>query len=233
MTTRDVWFGHSLHLHRKTLSAVQLSAMGNIFKHAQRVYVNMEQLGGLSHIPCAWSVYWHKNALWDQVGGGEYYLHSAYSLPVVASLMVQYPAGCEVMLEWGLTTAQNVASMRTALDGVPNAGSFFVGQIACVSEASSGAAYPLWFANDQPIPMPPLPRPTAYMRHGGTGRFTHLTLNRRRGVTEFHVNGVFSGSLPIDQRGAEAIRLGLVVSICPASAGPVCYTTFPTPVELF
>ena len=231
--TRDVWFGHSLHLHRQTLSAVQLSAMGDIFKYAERVYVNMEQLGCFSHIPCTMSVYWHKNALWDQVVGGEYYLHSAYRLPVVASLTVQYPAGCDVILEWGMTSAQDAASMRNALDGVAHAGALFLGQIACVSEASRGAAYPLWFLNDRPISKSPLPHPIAYTRQYGLGCSTDLTLKRWRGLMEFHVNGVFSGSLPYNQQAPEAIRFGLVVSVCPASAGPVCFTTFPTPVELF
>jgi len=208
--------------------------MAHIFRAAERVYVNMDQLDDLSHVPCPLSVYWHKNSSWDHLGGGEYYFHSAYSLPVVASLMVQYPAGCDVTFEWGVTSASDVFTMRAALAGVPDVGAIFVGQIANVGQVCQGAAYPLWFQNDLPIAMPPLPRPVVYMRSGGSGcRMTHLSLKRRAGVFDFYVNGVFSGSLPLSQDMPERIRFGLVVSIWPGEVGPVCYATFPMPVEGF
>jgi len=205
--------------------------MGHIFRLAERVYVNMDQMDDIPLVPCALSVYWHKNSLWDQKGGGEYYLHSAYSLPVVASLMVQYPVGCDVTFEWGVTSASDVATMRAALAGVQDVVASFVGQFAGVTEASQGITNPLWFYNDQTIARPPLPRPVAYMRPGGSGRFTHFTLKCRSGVIDFYVNGVFSGSIPSDMPGRS--RFGLVVTVWPASAAPVCYTTFPTPVEGF
>ena len=249
LTDSAAWSGHVVHLHRESLSVAQLHALGRILRHAQRVYTNMGQVGSIPYLRygMSMSVYWHQNALWNGTScSGQYLFLSSFSLPAIASMMVHYPAGCEIMIHWGLTSARDVVTMRNALGGVWNAGAHFLGQSVCISEYSR-KAYPTWFQDGLPFRMPQPARAVAYVRSGGQGRYTDLTLKRRRRAMEFHVNGVLSGSLSYDLEilnrlrsacglscnidAVKSLRYGLVVQVRPAGAVPVCYTIWPTPVE--